>query len=119
MFFIAGVGSRVKPTGSGDCICPACGRQVSLHTLKKYSVVTFFFVPIIPFGTNYLATCPSCASVMQLDKGKGRSLERDPETRLYPEDLQVVQNNAGPTCLHCGARVSQSQNFCPNCGEQR
>lgn len=116
MIFIAGVGSRIKPSGNAACTCPACGKSVSLHLCKRYNIVTLFFVPLVPFGANYLATCPSCASVLGVDAKQGRLVERKPGADISPDNLEIVQNNAALICNRCGGRVEHEQNFCPTCG---
>jgi len=118
MIFIGGVGSHIKAVGAVEGTCPACGRSASLHVTKKYSVVTLFFIPVIPFGAEYIATCPSCASLMELRRDKGKQIEKQPGAILYPDDLQVLKNNRGITCSRCGARVQPGQNYCPTCGER-
>jgi len=116
MIFVAGISPKLKPTGSTECPCPACGRIASLYIVKQYSAVTLFFIPVILFGAEYIATCSSCASTLALPKDKGRALERDSGARLYPEDLSIVKNNAGQCCNRCESRVQPDQNFCPKCG---
>jgi len=118
MIFIGGVSPRVKPSGNAACSCPACHKDTTLFACKKETVFSLFFIPIIPFHTSYILTCPICASVMGLDKEKGRNLERNPHMRLFPEDLTILQNNAGTLCPHCGGPVSGGQNFCPACGQR-
>lgn len=118
MIFVAGVSPKLKQTGTAECICPACGSAARLHIVKQYSVVTLFFIPVIPFGAEYIATCPVCASVLGLPKEVGRNLERNPGANLDPRDLTVIKSNMGMHCRSCGSRVQQDQNFCPKCGER-
>ena len=118
MIFIGGISPRIKPAGVASGTCPACGRAASIHVSKKYSVVTLFFIPVIPYGTEYIATCSSCASVMLLQKEKGRAVEHDPAAVIDGSELQILKNNVGTTCPGCNARISSNRNYCPTCGER-
>ena len=115
-FFIVGINPRSKPLGRSRCVCPACGRMADLQINRNYSVFTFFFIPIIPFGISYLATCPNCASVMKLSKEKGKSFEQNHGSAIYGGDLRITQNNAGHACPSCGAKIITNQKFCYHCG---
>jgi len=116
MFFIVGINYRSKPLGDSGCVCPACGKMADLHINKNYSIFTFFFIQIFPFGAYYRATCPNCASVMKLSKKKGKSFERDHSIVIYDGDLHILLNNTGRACPSCGAEIITDQNFCSNCG---
>ena len=116
MFFIAGISNKVKETGQTDCICPACDRSVQMHICNQYSTPHIFFIPTFRYNQHYFATCPSCASVMELDREKGKSFERDPDRRFCAEDFHILRNNRRARCSACGSIVSQEHNYCPNCG---
>jgi len=118
LFLIAGIIPKNKPLGGCRCVCPACGRTADLQINKKYSVFTFFFIPIIPFGGSYHATCPNCASVMKLSKEKGRAFEHNNGSVIYGGDLHITQNNAGHACPSCGTQIITNQNFCYQCGSR-
>jgi len=116
LFLIAGVTPKSKLLGRSRCVCPACGGTVNLNISKNYSVFTFFFIPTIPFGASYIATCPNCADVMKLSKEKGKAFEQNPGSVICGGDLHVMQNNAGRACPSCGTKIITSQNFCYHCG---
>ena len=116
MIFIVGISPRHKPLGMVSCVCPACSGSVLAYLSKEYSVFTFFFIPIIPFGVSYLVSCPNCGSVMTLSKEKGRAFERGGSIVIYDSDLLILQNNAGPACPFCRAKIIVNQNFCYHCG---
>lgn len=118
MIFIGGVSPKIKPSGNAQGVCPACNRRVSFHACKKYSVVTLFFIPVIPFGASYLVTCSACASVLSLSKDKGRALETGKLHTIEYADLEILQNNAGRACPRCDGRVETGQKYCPTCGEK-
>lgn len=118
MFLLIGVSPKIKQTGSFSCNCPACGQASSFYACKQYSSLNLFFIPVLPFGAEYIATCGNCTSVVGFHKEKGRAHERDPYLPFQTQDLEILRNNAGPVCPGCSARVDRSQNFCPNCGRQ-
>ena len=116
MIFIAGVSPRLKQMGQANGGCPACNVSGQLYIVKQYRCVTFFFIPVIPFGGEYIATCGSCASMMALRKDAGKQMERNPDHPIGPYDLEIVSNNHGPRCPRCGRRIGAGYSFCPGCG---
>lgn len=119
MFFLAGISSKVKDCGPApNGTCPVCGASNRLHITTQYMSPHLFFIPLFRFGSSYIATCGHCASVMALEKNKGRALERGQPADILPIDLQVLQNNAVPHCPHCGARLPKGSAFCNYCGER-
>ena len=116
MIFIAGVSPKIKSLDRSSGVCPACGKAVDFYVNKKYSVITFFFIPTIPFGASYFINCPNCESVMALSKNKGKEIEQGYTTVINNGDIEIMQNNAGPTCAACGAKIIFNQNFCYHCG---
>jgi len=117
LFFIAGITPKSKSLGRCKCVCPFCGKAADLQISKNYSVFTFFFIPIVPFGGSYHATCPNCAGVMNLSKEKGKAFEQNHNSVICGGDLHVMQNNAGHhTCPSCGTPIITNQNFCYHCG---
>lgn len=117
MFFLIGVHSKAKACGTatGDR-CPACGRMGDLHVTIKYMTLHVFFIPTFRFGSTYLATCSGCASIMELNKLKGKAVERGRPVEILPEDLRLLQNNMAPQCPRCGQRLPKGSAFCNVCG---
>lgn len=119
MFFLAGISDKVKDCGTApNGTCPVCGRSGTLHITTQYMTPHLFFIPLFRFGGNYWATCGHCASMMMLDKHKGKAVERDSSTPILPDDLTVLQNNAAPVCPRCGSRLPRGSAFCNCCGER-
>ena len=116
MFFIMGITPKRESLGKGGGVCLACGKPTNLKLKKEYSVFTLFFIPIIPFGTSYFAKCPNCDSIMAVAKQKGKELEQDPRGIIYAEDLELLQNNTGPACPSCSAKIITNQSYCYRCG---
>jgi len=89
-----------------------------MGSCKQQNVVTLFFIPVIPLGGKYIATCGSCASMMDMSSEAGKAVERSAGIYVSPNELNILRNNAGLNCASCGARVEATQNFCPNCGSR-
>lgn len=101
MFFVAGISPKIKPLGmTSGCACPACKNISPLHVIYKYMTPHVFFIPTFRFHSEYIATCPNCASVMELQTEKGHAFRKDPDVRIETGDLRVLQNNRrGDTTL--------------------
>ena len=116
MLFIFGISPKSEPIGRCRGVCLVCGRAVDFHLNKKQSVFSFFFIPVIRFGTSYTAGCPNCGSILALSKEKGSDFEHDGRTVINPDDLEILQSNVSPACPSCGAKIIVNQNFCYHCG---
>ena len=100
MFFLGifGANSKVVPAGQvSAAACPACGETASLSVCRRYSYVHFFFIPLVKYDSVYLATCPRCASVFELDPALGRRLAHGGEITVPPGGLRLY-------CNRCGAK---------------
>ena len=116
MIFIAGISPKFKVLNQSNGVCPVCGKSVNFNVSKKYSVVTLFFIPIIPFGASYYLDCPNCKSIMSLSKAKGKKIEQGSVNTVNNSDMEIFQNNVGSVCTACGAKIIVNQNFCYHCG---
>jgi len=118
MIFIAGVSPRLKQLGIAGGLCPVCGASGRLHIVKQSQCVSLFFIPLIPFGGEYTATCGSCASVFALRKEAGKRFEREPGRHLGHYDLELIKNNQTQRCTQCGHRAEPGFTYCPGCGSR-
>lgn len=117
MIFFGGIYSKVKEAGyTPPCRCPACGNMVSFLVTVDYLTPHIFFIPTIRLRTRYLATCPSCASVMELRREVGREVERGRPVTVEQADLTVLPNSRGPHCHNCGEGLYPGQSYCGRCG---
>ena len=116
MFFIAGVSPRLRQLSVANGSCPACKESGRLHIVKQSQSLSVFFIPLLSFSVDYIATCGGCASIMALSGKTGKKLEKDTSIPLSPDDLQIVKNNHGSRCPHCRWRASSIYSFCPGCG---
>jgi Zn finger protein HypA/HybF involved in hydrogenase expression len=117
MFFVAGLSPKLYQIGSVTGECPACGGE-KLFLVKKSQALSIFFIPVVKFGGEYLATCGTCASVMELHKEAGKRAEKDLHTTLSAHEMRVIKNNAGHRCSQCGRRVYEDESYCPGCGHK-
>ncbi|MCL2856510.1 MAG: zinc ribbon domain-containing protein [Oscillospiraceae bacterium] len=118
MIFIAGISPRLKQLGFAGGICSTCKASGRLHIVKQSQCVSLFFIPLIPFGGEYIATCGSCASVFALRKEAGKRFEREPERPLSSHDFEVIKNNHCMRCSRCGHRAEPGFVYCPGCGSR-
>ena len=118
MIFIAGISPRLRQLGYAHAICPVCRANVQLHIVKQSQCISLFFIPLIPFGGEYIATCAGCASVFALRKEAGKGFEREPERALTPDDLELIKNNHATRCSRCDYRAQPGYAYCPGCGER-
>lgn len=60
MLFLFGVRRKEKAIGQVERACSKCARPTVHAALELKSWFTLFFVPVIPFGTNYVTRCNFC-----------------------------------------------------------
>ena len=67
--FIFGFGKRtVAYLGSaGTRVCPNCGNRAEWSSLRVRTWFTLFFLPVFPYKTRYVATCPVCKYEVETD----------------------------------------------------
>lgn len=63
--------------------CNNCNNETSWHLQKTTRWFTLFFIPVIPYKTNYLLVCPVCRSYLELQKVEFQKL------RELIENLEV------------------------------
>lgn len=78
MFFIFGVGDRktklIGHTAMMDC--PRCGNTSAWPVQREKTYFSLFFIPLIPYRTRYLLSCPVCR--------EAREISEDEVARLLP-----------------------------------
>ena len=84
MFFLVGFGDRkTRVIGPVEKrVCPNCRNEDfwELHQLRDY--VSVFFIPIIPYKTQYLIVCPICHLAHPVDDDRVDGLRAKAEKNL-------------------------------------
>lgn len=92
MFLPVGIHGKIKDCGAlPGSQCPVCRRVGHLHLTNKYMTPHLFFIHTFRFNNEYIVTCGSCVSIMALQEGKGRAIERGRQVRVHPQDLRVLR----------------------------
>ena len=60
--------------------CGYCNQTHSWQLCKNRTWVTLFFIPVIPYKTQYAIACPSCGSYIQLTSEQFDSMKNDLKT---------------------------------------
>lgn len=78
MFFIFGIGDRKQKHLGNTALmdCPRCGNTSSwpVHLEKTY--FSLFFIPLIPYRTEYLLSCPVCRETRAISPEEAARLTR-------------------------------------------
>ena len=134
MFFIFGWGHLTrKQYDSGiERECPQChnpARMILLHVKKWF---TFFFIPVIPYGTEYFLACPTCGHALMLTKTQFHEIrDGTADTSGWstvsgtsgPRESDATEGSSGVVvCPNCSAEVELSEfdlkarkYVCPTC----
>lgn len=70
MFILFGFGHKTVKEfgGQGEILCRRCNNTREWSYKKITSWFTLFFIPIIPYSTNYVRVCPICGEHDKLSK---------------------------------------------------
>ena len=138
MFFIFGWGHQTtKQFGSGiHARCPQCHNGVGLMLLSVTKWFTLFFIPVIPYDSGYLLTCPICARGVKIDEAQFNKIREgtiDPakgdtfldglQTRRLVQKSGVEEAlSAVVVCPYCSEEIELDKNevrsrrfTCPIC----
>jgi transcription elongation factor Elf1 len=77
MIFIFGVGytKTYNYRAEKEFECPRCGNNVFLNLTKITKWFTMFFIPVFPYETKYIISCPDCKYEVSVDKIKFDNLK--------------------------------------------
>jgi hypothetical protein len=76
VFIIFGMQKKSPPPRElFDGECYHCKNHVSWLHFKATDWLSFFFIPVIPFGTTHLLACSICGDGLELDREEGRGLD--------------------------------------------
>ena len=118
MFFIMGSDAKIKQLGPVGAVCPGCGRSLAFSLCKSFSCIHLFFVPVFRWNVRYIATCPGCAAVYEVDPEVGKAAEKGRLATLPSSALTPVRagGRAAGICPHCGSANPTGSVFCNQCG---
>jgi len=72
MFFIFGIGDKkTKLLGQTPLMdCPRCSNTTewTIHRQKTY--FSLFFIPLIPYRTEFILSCPVCREAREIDESE-------------------------------------------------
>lgn len=58
----------------GQGVCPRCGNQAVWQLVRKRHWFTLFFIPLIPYRTEYFMACPVCRAGKKLTKQEAKAI---------------------------------------------
>jgi len=126
--------------------CDHCNNEEFWGLSRRTTWFTLFFIPVIPYKTEWLLTCPICKYGTELDSAqvkkikpiaeanqqlvKGEITEHEHELKIATLNDVPVMDNAPQAlpqpqelpkqrsifCSKCGTELSSQENFCANCG---
>ena len=70
MFFIFGFKNSSRNLGLSRATCPHCGNVAAQRVDRRKRAFSLFFVPIIPLGSSYTATCTACGITTKIDRSR-------------------------------------------------
>ena len=75
MFIIWGFTKRTKQLGFvGYYHCSRCNNDGNWQLMKIVSWFTIFFIPVIPYHTEYYVYCPVCHSATKVSKQEANEI---------------------------------------------
>lgn len=70
MLIIFGFRNSTQSLGLALATCPHCGRRAAQRVDRNKRAFSVFFIPLVPLGSSYSATCTACAATMRLTRGQ-------------------------------------------------
>lgn len=120
MFFVGifGVDRKDKKIRDTHAPCPICNDTNAKWVIRRESRFTFFFIPILHWGTEYFSVCQNCKSVFSIAKAKGDQHEHSKADQLTYWDLKVLKKGqVDRHCPNCNALVTEEHQYCHKCGQ--
>lgn len=66
--------TRSRKGGIAEKQCRYCNEIHKWQLCVRRTWFTLFFIPVIPYKTEYCIECPNCGSYMEIEKEKYREL---------------------------------------------
>lgn len=74
MLFIFGFKNSARPLGLAQATCPHCGNRAAQRVDRRKRAFSVFFIPIIPLGSSYEATCTACGATTSISRGQAQQI---------------------------------------------
>ena len=97
MFFIGvfGIDNKEKEIKIlNNFCCKNCNESSEAKLIKTYSFFHFFFLPLFKWNEKYYVICNGCNSIFNIDKEKGKAIERGEKSEISYWDLKEVNNSS-------------------------
>jgi len=73
-FILFGLRRRAQRLGTVLQLCSRCHTPAAQSVIRVRTFFTLFFVPLIPLGSKYRATCTLCGSTVSIPKEQAGQL---------------------------------------------
>ena len=74
MLVIFGFKNSARNLGLAQAICPRCGHRAAQRVDRRKRAFSVFFIPIIPLGSSYEATCTACGSTTKISRDQAEGI---------------------------------------------
>ena len=74
MFFIFGFKNSSRNLGLSRATCPHCGNTAAQRVDRRKRAFSLFFLPAIPLGSSYAATCTACGTTTKIDRDRAERI---------------------------------------------
>ena len=121
MFFIGvfGIDNKEKEIKIlNNFCCKNCNESSEAKLIKTYSFFHFFFLPLFKWNEKYYVICNGCNSIFNIDKEKGKAIERGEKLEISYWDLKEVNNSYENyyirKCPKCNRELENDFEYCPD-----
>lgn len=70
MLLIFGFKNSTRNLGLAQATCPHCGNRAAHRVDRDRRAFSVFFIPLVPLGSSFSATCTACGQRTKIDRGQ-------------------------------------------------
>jgi hypothetical protein len=96
VFLIFGIRRRGYRLGNVFAMCGNCHTPAAHSIVRLRSIFTFFFIPLIPFGSKYQGTCTMCGNTSSLSREQAETGSRHTETLVREPHVAAALRVSSP-----------------------
>lgn len=74
MLVIFGFKNSARNLGLAQATCPRCGHRAAQRVDRRKRAFSVFFIPIIPLGSSYEATCTACGTTTRISRDQAEQI---------------------------------------------